>query len=120
MPEVVNVRNFLLSIRETGYRSFAHTIAELIDNSLQAGATHVSVSIGPTDGGSITVTDNGKGMTRDALETALQFGGSTRYGDRTGAGRFGMGLPTSSVSLAKRVDVYTWDSQTALHAYLCQ
>jgi hypothetical protein len=49
MTEVVNVKNFLFSIRETGYRSFAHTLAELIDNSLQAGATKVSITINPTD-----------------------------------------------------------------------
>lgn len=118
MPDVVNVRNFLLSVRETGYRSFAHTLAELVDNSIQAGATHVSISIVPEDGGRITITDNGSGMTPDALRTALQFGGSTRFGDRTGTGRFGMGLPTSSVSLAKRVDVYTWNSGVVLHVYL--
>jgi DNA gyrase/topoisomerase IV subunit B len=70
VPEVVNVRNFLISIRETGYRSFAHTIAELVDNSLQAGATHVSISIVPSEEGRISVTDNGAGMAYDALRTA--------------------------------------------------
>lgn len=118
MTDVVNVKNFLLSIRETGYRSFAHTLAELVDNSLQAGATVVSISVGPAESGPISVTDNGCGMPRDALRTALQFGGSTRFGDRSGSGRFGMGLPTSSLSLAKRVDVYTWRAGTILHAYL--
>jgi hypothetical protein len=118
MVDIINVHNFLLSIRETGYRSFAHTIAELIDNSLQAGATRVSVHIGAKKEGRISVKDNGLGMSRDTLRTALQFGGSSRFGDRTGSGRFGMGLPTSSVTLAKRVDVYTWRAGTALHAYL--
>lgn len=100
MTDVVNVHNFLLSIRETGYRSFAHTIPELVDNSLQAGATHLSISISATE---ISVTDNGSGMHRDMLRTALQFGGSSRFGDRSGAGRFGMGLPTSSITLAGRL-----------------
>jgi hypothetical protein len=118
MTDVVDVHNFLLSIRETGYRSFAHTIAEFVDNSLQAGATHVSVAVDPGETGQISVTDNGNGMTQDALRTALQFGGSTRFGDRSGAGRFGMGLPTSSITLAKRVDVYTWKPGMILHAYL--
>jgi hypothetical protein len=118
MTDVVNVQNFLVSIRETGYRSFAHTIAELVDNSLQAGATHVAISIGGGDKGQISVTDNGSGMPHDTLRTALQFGGSSRFGDRNGAGRFGMGLPTSSITLAKRVDVYTWTAGTILHSYL--
>jgi hypothetical protein len=118
VPEVVNVRNFLLSVRETGYRSFAHTLAELVDNSVQAGATNVSISLLPDEMGKIVVTDNGAGMAVEALRTALQFGGSTRFGDRSGPGRFGMGLPTSSVSLAKRVDVYSWKDSIVLHAYL--
>jgi Histidine kinase-, DNA gyrase B-, and HSP90-like ATPase len=115
MTEIVNVQNFLLSIRETGYRSFAHTIAELVDNSLQAGANRVSISI---DTGEISVTDNGTGMPREVLRRALQFGGSSRYGDRSGSGRFGMGLPTSSITLARRVDVYTRKAKMALHTYL--
>lgn len=118
MADVVNVHNFLLSIRETGYRSFAHTLAELVDNSLQAGAKHVSISVNPADTGQISVTDNGDGMDHEALRTALQFGGSTRFGDRSGSGRFGMGLPTSSITVAKRVDVYTSRAGTTLHAYL--
>src|SRR5437899_6424332 len=115
MPEIINVRNFLISIRETGYRSFAQTTAELIDNSLQARATSVSIDVAATE---VSVTDNGSGMSREVLRTALQFGGSSRFGDRTGAGRFGMGLPTSSITLAKRVDVYTWRPGRTLHAYL--
>lgn len=117
VPELVDVRNFLCSVRETGYRSFAHAIAELVDNSIQADATQVSIRMSADEGGRIAVVDNGTGMSRDSLRTALQFGGSTRYGDRNGSGRFGMGLPTSSLSLARRVDVYTW-RHVVLHAFL--
>lgn len=70
-----------------------------------------------TESGEIFVTDNGNGMPHDALRTALQLGGSTRFGDRSGAGRFGMGLPTSSITLARRVDVYTGRAGTILHSY---
>src|SRR2546428_2522805 len=41
---------------------------------------------------------------------ALRFGGSTRFNDRKGLGRYGMGLPNSSLSQARRVDVCTWHS----------
>jgi hypothetical protein len=44
------------------------------------------------------------------LRHALRFGGSTRFNDRTGLGRYGMGLPNSSLSQARRVTVYTWRS----------
>jgi hypothetical protein len=119
MIEIINPKNFITSIRETGYRSFAHAVAELVDNSLQAGATDIRINIGrEKDRGVVSVIDNGSGMTIEALRTALQFGGSTRFDDRSGAGRFGMGLPTSSLCLSRRVDVYTWTEQGNLHVYL--
>lgn len=118
MVQLVDAHNFLRSIRETGYRSLAHSVAEFIDNSVQAGASSVSIQFVPEDGGTISITDDGSGMSKESLRTALQFGGSTRFNDRNGLGRFGMGLPTSSVSMAKRVDVYTWKRKTVLHTYL--
>ncbi|MBI3304249.1 MAG: ATP-binding protein, partial [Deltaproteobacteria bacterium] len=56
----------------------------------------------------VIVTDNGEGMSRAIMQLALQFGGSTRFNARRGTGRYGMGLPNSSLSQARRVDVYSW------------
>ena len=115
MPELIEPRNLLLAIRETGYRSFAHTLAELIDNSIQANSSDISIDITGVDGGRIIVVDNGEGMTVDGLRVALQFGGSSRFNDRRGLGRFGMGLPTSSLSISRRVDVsFTWQTQESV------
>jgi len=47
-------------------------------------------------------------MSASDLRTALQFGGSGRFNDRNGSGRFGMGLPNSSLSQARRLEVFTW------------
>jgi hypothetical protein len=53
------------------------------------------------------------------LRTALSFGGSTRFNDRGGQGRFGMGLPNSSVSQAGRLDLYSWQrGKTPVYCYL--
>jgi len=43
-----------------------------------------------------------------------------RLKDRSGIGRFGMGLPNASISQCRRVDVWTWQSgiDNALHCYL--
>ena len=46
----------------------------------------------------LLVQDNGTGMDPFTLRTALRFGGTTRFNDRTGLGRYGMGLPNSSLS----------------------
>jgi len=37
--------NFIIATRDTGYRSPSSALAELIDNSLQAGAKDVSVHV---------------------------------------------------------------------------
>lgn len=110
---LVALAPFVEAIRDSGYRTPAHALAELVDNSLEAGATHISITIKDdalSDRQTIRVIDDGCGMSPSILQKALQFGGSTRFNVRTGTGRYGMGLPCSALSLAHRVDVYTWQS----------
>src|SRR5690348_1845911 len=58
-------------------------------------------------------------MTATAWTRWLRFGGSSRFNDRSGLGRYGMGLPNSSFSQARRVDVYSWQKLgTVLHTFL--
>jgi hypothetical protein len=67
----------------------------------------------------VSVLDDGCGMAPPDLAAALQFGGSSRFGDRRGLGRFGMGLPNSSLSQARRVEVYSWrDAGPVVGAHL--
>jgi hypothetical protein len=53
---------------------------------------------------------------------ALQFGNGLYldYERHTGIGRFGMGLPCSSISQAQKVEVWTWRSgpESAIYSYL--
>jgi hypothetical protein len=115
-------RHFVLATRDTGYRTPAAALAELVDNALQADATDVQLFVAKADDESdvsVAILDNGIGMNSSVLQTALQFGGSTRFNDRSGPGRYGMGLPNSSVSYARRVDVYSWrDLSRVIHSYL--
>lgn len=118
------------AMRDSGYRNAAYAIAELIDNSIQAGATRVELLCGErrqlvrqrerTQVSQIAVLDNGCGMDAETLRMALQFGNGTRLDDRSGIGRFGMGLPNSSISQARRVDVWSWQNgvENAIHSYL--
>jgi hypothetical protein len=113
---IVALDKFIQATRDSGYKSTSSAVAELIDNALQAGATEIAVSI-TTDETSadhplvLSVVDNGSGMDARTLRTALRFGGSSRFNDRSGLGRYGMGLPNSSLSQAKRVPVHTWRSR---------
>lgn len=117
------------ALRDSGYKSTAYAIAELIDNSIDADATNVDVIVveTPTSAGvqirnrvsEIAVLDNGYGMDQETLRRALKFGdGAGRRAGRMG--RFGMGLPNSSLSQCCRVDVWSWQSgvTNALHTHL--
>jgi hypothetical protein len=107
---LVSLPELLQSIRHAGYLSPAHAVAELVDNSIQAGSHQVDVRVQATDvdGLTVSVTDQGRGMSAAELTQALCLGGSSRFDDRSGLGRFGMGLPCSSLSQARIVEVTSW------------
>ena len=109
---LVSDQNFIVATRDAGYRNLATALAELLDNSIQAGAKTLRIFVEGTGlaCSRIAVLDDGKGMDSNGLRTALQFGGTSRFNDRSGQGRFGMGLPNSSLSQARRVEVYSWQN----------
>lgn len=122
---IVAVDKFILATRDSGYKDTPSAVAELVDNALQAGATEISVRLELDKDQNeyplvLSVLDNGSGMDAVKLRMALRFGGSTRFDDRRGLGRYGMGLPNSSLSQAKRVTVHSWASQQGdvLQSYL--
>ncbi|MEZ8082742.1 ATP-binding protein [Enterovibrio norvegicus] len=106
------------SLRDNGYNNTAYALAELIDNSLQATATRVEVGFIEEQltarknytVSEISLWDNGIGMDVDTLRIAMQFGGGNNRKDTSGMGKFGMGLPNSSISQCKRVEVWSWQA----------
>lgn len=109
---IIALDKFIQATRDSGYKGTSSAISELVDNSIQAGATRIQVGVTtPVENENaieVSVLDNGSGMDPFTLRQALRFGGSTRFGDRNGLGRYGMGLPNASLSQARRVTVYTW------------
>jgi len=107
---IVELGRFINATRDSGYKNTSASVAELLDNAFEAGATAVKIELSENSNNEIqiSVTDNGCGMKPSVLKVALQFGGSTRFNSRQGTGRYGMGLPNSSLSRARRVDVYSW------------
>ncbi|HFI2159475.1 TPA: ATP-binding protein [Pseudomonas aeruginosa] len=119
-------------MRSSGYRDTAHALAELIDNSVQSGQESgrrtevevICIDAVPSSGrrriSSIAVFDNAGGMEPALLRKALQFGNGSRLESKNqkGIGKFGMGLPNSSISQCKRVDVWSWQKGIVHHAYL--
>ena len=128
--EIIPPQLAVKAMRDSGYRNTAYALAELIDNSVQADATSVEVTCleeyqqvserSRRRINAIGVIDNGAGMTPETLRLALQFGNGTHLTDRKGIGRFGMGLPNSSISQCRRVEVWTWQNgpDNAMYTYL--
>ncbi|WP_321528563.1 ATP-binding protein [Sedimenticola selenatireducens] len=121
------------SMKDSGYKDAAHAVAELIDNSIQAGEDiDVPVDIELicleetnflNDRQSsriieIAVYDNATGMSPDILHKALAFGEGTRRGAKIGIGKFGMGLPNASISQCSKVDVWSWQNGSCFHSCL--
>ncbi len=118
------------AMRDSRYRHPANAIAELIDNSIDARATKVEVlireewtRINTRDRRRVSemaVLDNGHGMSAKTLVEAIRFGGRTETQSIRKIGKYGMGLPTASVSQCRRFDVWSWenDIDRAVHSYI--
>ena len=101
------------SLRESGF-DFSTAIGELIDNSVQANAKRIDINpiieqkeLDDTDESipvitQVYVIDDGDGMDEASLNGCPQLGFSTRYNDRNGFGRFGVGATYASISQCRR------------------
>ena len=97
----------LESLRSIGYE-FETAVADIIDNSIAAGATQIDVSCKWSGSKStVIISDNGRGMNEDVLTEAMRLGsmhpGAVR--DPSDLGRFGMGLKTASLSQCRKFTV---------------
>lgn len=99
--------SMLESLRGLGYAP-ATAMADIIDNSIAAGAKLVDVQFEwrGTDSW-VRIIDDGDGMDDAALETGMRLGARDPRTDRstTDLGRFGLGLKTASFSQARRLTV---------------
>ncbi len=102
-----SARRLTSSLRALGHDA-PTAIADLVDNSISAGAQTIRVLIGsgPEGRPAIRVVDDGCGMAGAQLVEAMRFGTRRTYGPGQ-LGRFGLGLKTASISMGRRVTVTT-------------
>ena len=115
---LVNPAAAVRALRDAHYDSTGKAIAELIDNSIDAGATRVELLIEEQwqlvttrrrwRVHRIAVVDNGSGMDQQTLVEALRIGGRLGAQPVTAIGKYGMGLPTASASQCLLAEVWTW------------
>ena len=105
----------LESMRASDFDCYS-AYGEVIDNSIQANATQIRIEIEEKQDrhntrhkkiGRILFADNGSGMDVDLLHKCLTLGHSSRYNDRSGIGRFGVGMTLGAIHECRRVDVYS-------------
>ena len=94
-------------MRDLGY-SLETAIADLVDNSISAGATSVEVFCDLTQREpTVVIADDGKGMSADEIVAAMRHGATSprETRDPDDLGRFGLGLKTASFSQCRRLTV---------------
>lgn len=107
---LIQVNTALESMRDSGFDLTA-AAGEPIDNSVESGADLIRIitQLNPdkTAVEEIAFADNGRGIEPQIHAKVLSMGFSSRYGSRTGLGRFGVGLKLAGLSLGRRIDVYS-------------
>ena len=101
--------SFIESLRDIGY-SFKHALADIIDNSIAAGSTEIDIfSVVSRSELMIEIQDNGSGMSRSELISAMRLGSRSPLDVRSAddLGRFGLGLKTASFSQCRLLSVFT-------------
>ncbi|PDP89173.1 ATP-binding protein [Glycomyces fuscus] len=86
--------------------SLRTALADLVDNSIDAKASHVLIRFIRKAGRlcGLYVVDNGQGMSPTAIDVAMTLGGRREY-TQTDLGSFGIGLKAASFSNAKLMTV---------------
>ena len=107
---------FILKERSSGYRSSSYALAEIIDNAVDAQAENIDIFLADSIVGQrgsrrtrvneIYVCDDGLGMSLSRINGCLTFSEGEGVSDKR-IGAFGVGLPKSSISMARRVEVYS-------------
>lgn len=109
-----NPEFLIKSIAEQGY-SFEAALADLIDNSISAGATHFEVLINPDkEPFRLFLADDGQGMNASKLEKSMHFPSDSLESARGDGdlGRFGLGMKTASFSQTRKFTVLSREKDT--------
>jgi hypothetical protein len=109
------------SLRGVGY-SLETAVADLLDNSISAGASTIDIHWEWNKGEPVaSILDDGHGMSEERLIEAMRFGGIGPDAQRGEGdlGRFGLGLKTASFSQCRQLtaiskiegkaSAFTWD-----------
>lgn len=97
----------MVSMRAMGY-SFETAVADIIDNSISAGAKRIDIKfpISPAEC-YLAICDDGFGMNDKELFDAMKYGSQLKsvHRDEDDLGRFGLGMKAASLSQCRKLTV---------------
>jgi hypothetical protein len=123
MEEFIEQATALESMRASDFDCYS-AYGEVIDNSIQANATDIRLEFEQIKDrhnsntkkiGRILFADNGYGMNPDLLHKCLKLGHSSRFNDRSGIGRFGVGMTLGAIHECRKIEVYSKTSTNEWH-----
>ncbi len=122
VKNIPNAAKLISSLRHLDYNNIK-ALADIIDNSIDANASHIWIDIIPkkekakeeSEIGTIIIADNGKGMDNDTLDEAMKLGSDTFKNASYDLGLYGMGLITSSISIGEKLTVLTKEANGELY-----
>lgn len=115
---IPSARRLIKSLRDIGY-DFCTAVADLIDNSIEAGTSRVDVLVEyDGDNSYVRISDDGKGMSEEQLKEAMRYGSERTYKEED-LGKFGLGLKTASMSQCQLFSVAsrTWPELKIIYSY---
>ena len=124
--KLVNDATALLSLRDSDFDSYS-AFGEVVDNSIQAQSTDIKIKVDyEVDRHrsrkktyavmkEVAFGDNGCGMSSDTLHRCMQLGYSSRFNDRSGIGRFGVGMTLAAINQCKHIEIYSKQEGAVWH-----
>lgn len=114
---IPSARRLITSLRDMGY-DFAAAVADVVDNSIEARASKVAISVYfDGDESWVRIADNGDGMKPAQIREALRYGAEREYDAKEALGKFGLGLKTASMSQCQRLTVASRSSADRAEIY---
>ena len=107
--ESIPTTSLIESVRSFGY-DLNTAIADIVDNSITANASTIKVHLEWNNGEPfVTITDDGDGMSDLELSRNIVLGSKNPNEKReiTDLGRFGLGMKTASLSMARQLNVFS-------------
>ncbi|HEX3532241.1 MAG TPA: ATP-binding protein [Thermoanaerobaculia bacterium] len=109
------------ALRDLGYNDTTSALCEFVDNSVQWGAREVRVYFNESGKKNqkrfdVLVFDDGVGMAPNVLRAATAFGGSMCFDNRTGIGRYGIGMKGAALSMAPLLEIISWQERGAFYS----